>query len=117
LVGNRGGSFPETIRLFNVFRIRKRAIGNPAGVFVNSIKATLATGKFEFLVAKKRKIPIIKKKIPITLIELELVPEKGGHRLRCSSVKDPQGIFSFFTPRLWPGGAPAKTGSYFCTDP
>jgi len=40
-----------------------------------------------------------------------------GHRLRCSSVKDPQGIFSLLAPRLWPGGAPAKTGSYFCTDP
>src|SRR5438128_10026600 len=40
-----------------------------------------------------------------------------GHLLRCSSVTAHWRGCSFLAPRIWPGGAPAQIGSYFCTDP
>jgi hypothetical protein len=44
----------------------------------------------------------------------------GRHRAICfvaRSVEYPCGYTSSLASRTWPGGAPAKTGSYFCTDP
>src|SRR5438132_3176106 len=36
-----------------------------------------------------------------------------GHLLRCSSVTAHWRGCSLLAPRIWPGGAPAKIGSYF----
>jgi hypothetical protein len=44
----------------------------------------------------------------------------GRHRAICfvaRSVEYPCGYTSSLASRTWTGGAPAKTGSYFCTDP
>jgi len=40
-----------------------------------------------------------------------------GRLRRCSSVTAPKRGCSLLAPCIRPGGAPAKTGSYFCTDP